>query len=146
MKGKNSAGLAAEDGKVASVRASRTQWTVFVAAGLLLASAACGSPGDEPPAALNPAPPVRKAFVVSLTVAAQQISQYQMMNGQVPEGDSVAALNQTRMISAPQTDPWGNEVRYHGEGASYTLSSAGPDRRWGTKDDIVIENGELQRP
>ena len=133
-------------GKEGTLRASTTRWTVFAAAVLLLVFTGCGSSGDEPPAALNPAPPVRKAFIVSLSVVAQQISQYQMMNGHVPEGDGVAALYQARITSAPQLDPWGNEVRYHGEGASYTLSSAGPDQEWGTKDDILFENGELQKP
>ena len=132
--------------KEASLRANGTRLAVFLAAALILASAACGSSSDEPPAALNPAPPVRKAFIVSLTIVAQQINQYQMMNGQVPEGEGVSALYRARISSAPQIDPWGNEVRYRGEGNSYTLSSAGPDQQWGTKDDIVIENGDLRKP
>jgi hypothetical protein len=117
---------------------------LFLMALASLASlAACGSSSDEPPAALNPGPPIRKAFILSLQTAASEIGRYQMMNGEVPQGEGVEVLYKARLMSVPQTDPWDDPVRYHGEGSTYTLSSAGPDRRWGTPDDIVIENGQL---
>jgi len=105
---------------------------------------ACGSSSSEPPAALNPAPPIRKAFLVSLQVAGTQIAQYETMHGHVPEGDGMGVLLAAGMRSVPQMDPWGNEVKYHGSGSSYTLSSAGPDGQWGTPDDIVIEDGQAR--
>ena len=37
----------------------------------------------------------------------------------------------------PKPDPWGTPYQYTSEeGASYTVTSAGPDRRLGTEDDI----------
>jgi len=87
---------------------------------------------------LNPATPIRKAFATSLEVYAQQVSQRENVSGHVPEGDGVAVLEHAGIRGIPNTDPWGNEVRYHGEGDHFTLSSAGPDGQWGTKDDIVI--------
>jgi hypothetical protein len=87
---------------------------------------------------LNPATPIRKAFAVSLEVYAQQISQQEALSGRIPQGDGIAVLERAGIRGVPGTDPWGNEVRYHGEGSRFTLSSAGPDGQWGTRDDIVI--------
>jgi hypothetical protein len=90
-------------------------------------------------AQFNPGPPIRKAFTVSLQMVAQQIDQRADMGGQVPQGDGVEALNQAGIRGVPGVDPWGNPLRYHGEGGHYTLSSAGPDQQWGTQDDVVFQ-------
>jgi predicted transcriptional regulator len=50
-----------------------------------------------------------------------------------------------RYISTPyQFDLWGKELRYRGKATNYRLVSAGPDRKSGTKDDLIIENGLLR--
>ena len=46
----------------------------------------------------------------------------------------------------PDKDPWDGEVRYHGEGQHFTLKSPGPDGKWGTRDDITIADGQIERP
>ncbi|MGH9822952.1 MAG: type II secretion system protein GspG [Blastocatellia bacterium] len=40
-------------------------------------------------------------------------------------------------------DAWSHEFLYSGAESDYTLSSAGPDGRPGTSDDIVLQNGKL---
>jgi len=127
------------DSKRTILAAGIAAWAL--ALGLLVA---CGSSNSEPPDAINPALNTRKAFLVSLQVAGTQISQYEMMHGHVPEGDGVGVLIEAGLRTVPQMDPWGNEVKYHGSGSNWTLSSAGPDNQWGTRDDIVIEDGQVR--
>jgi len=105
---------------------------------LILLAAGCGKSDNEPPAALNPAPAMRKAFMVSLKTAGEQVRNYAIENGHVPEGDSVEVPIAAGLRTTPSMDPWGNAVQYKGEGNHYSFSSAGPDKQWGTKDDIVI--------
>ncbi|HYM01249.1 MAG TPA: type II secretion system protein GspG [Blastocatellia bacterium] len=40
-------------------------------------------------------------------------------------------------------DAWSHEFLYKGTASSYTLSSAGPDGKPGTSDDIVMKDGKL---
>lgn len=127
------------------MRENPFRWRVPLAAAFLLVLCACGSSSDEPPAALNPGPPIRKAFIVSLEAGAQEISQYQLMNGDPPQGDGVQSLYSAGLRSVSAKDPWDGDVRYHGEGRHWTLSSAGPDTQWGTRDDIVFEDGRLKQ-
>ena len=115
-----------------------TAWTAALL--VLLVGLGCSSADEQAfKEGLNPAPPIRKAFVVSLEVNAQQIDQYVMMRGEAPQGDGAEVLQQAGIRGMPTKDPWDGEVRYHGEGTHYTLSSAGPDTQWETKDDIVIQ-------
>ncbi len=48
------------------------------------------------------------------------------------------------LTTVQRFDLWGEELKYHGSAASYRLSSDGPDRQSGTKDDLVVENGALK--
>ncbi len=122
---------------------SQNRWStpLLLAVLALLAVAlvtACGKSNNEPPAALNPAPPLRKAFTLSLIGSGTLIRNYGIENDGVPKGKGVAVLVAAGLKSIPRTDPWGEKVRYVGSGLHYKLSSAGPDRQWGTKDDIVV--------
>ncbi len=50
-----------------------------------------------------------------------------------------------RYVRSPQrVDLWGKEFEYQGSATSYRLISYGPDRKSGTKDDLIIENGALK--
>ncbi len=108
----------------------------------LLLAAACGSGEGDVPAGLNPGPPIRKAFQLSLEQAGREIQQAARSRGEVPQGEGREVLLAAGVRTVPQFDPWGGEVRYRGEGPRFTLSSAGPDGRWGTDDDLVVTGGE----
>lgn len=41
----------------------------------------------------------------------------------------------------PRSDPWGCRYRYQASGERFTLASSGPDRRWNTPDDLVVNDG-----
>jgi hypothetical protein len=45
--------------------------------------------------------------------------------------------------SVIRLDAWSSEFDYKGTPSNYSLTSAGADKRFGTADDIVIENGQL---
>jgi hypothetical protein len=45
----------------------------------------------------------------------------------------------------PQVDLWGMPFAYRGTNAGYRLSSAGPDRKPNTPDDLIVEAGTGQR-
>lgn len=107
--------------------------------GLVLA---CTS--SEPPPQLNPGKSMRAAAAAALEVYGAQLSQYQNVHGGLPEGDGVQVLLDADIRAVPRTDPFGTEMGYHNDGAHWTLSSAGPDMKWGTPDDIIIEDGQLK--
>ena len=79
---------------------------------------------------------------------AESIGAYQKANGKFPECDKISELID---FIAPQFtsrvhrfDLWGREFEYRGNASSYRLISAGPDRKTGSKDDLIVENGKLQ--
>lgn len=78
---------------------------------------------------------------------ADGIGAYKNERGQFVESDKIAELLDflsPRYLKAPQRfDLWGAEFEYRGSASSYRLFSPGPDRKSGTKDDLVIENGAL---
>jgi hypothetical protein len=52
-----------------------------------------------------------------------------------------------RYLSTPSgADLWGTPFKYRGAAGSYRLASAGPDRAWETRDDLVVENGSPRAP
>ena len=86
------------------------------------------------------------------TALLQQLSDglaaYQKERGQFAVADEIAALLDflsPRYLSvAPRFDLWGKEFEYKGSTTGYRLSSAGPDGKKGTKDDLIVENGSLK--
>lgn len=68
----------------------------------------------------------------SLEKTKELIEEFREDNGsRLPEpieGNRIAILNK---------DAWGTELRYELEKKTYAIRSAGPDRQWDTKDDIV---------
>lgn len=104
-------------------------------------SACAGTADDTPPAALNPAPPIRKAFIARMVSFDSAIQGIRIGSGHVPEGDGVQVVRDAGISNFPSEDPWGGEIRYTGSGPDYEITSAGPDRAWGTKDDVRIRNG-----
>ena len=79
---------------------------------------------------------------------ADGIGAYKNERGQFVDADRIAKLLDflsPRYLNAPpRVDLWGEELEYRGSAASYRLVSSGPDRKSGTKDDLIIENGEVK--
>jgi type II secretion system (T2SS) protein G len=53
-------------------------------------------------------------------------------------------LSPQYLPSVIRLDAWSHEFEYNGTANGYRLSSAGPDGKPGTADDIIIENGQLK--
>lgn len=76
------------------------------------------------------------------------IGAYKNDRGQFVEAEDIAKLLDLlapRYLKTPRRfDLWGEELKYRGSADSYRLVSLGPDRKSGTKDDLILENGELK--
>jgi hypothetical protein len=79
---------------------------------------------------------------------ADGLGAYKSDRGQFVESDRIAVLLDflsPRYVKTPQrVDLWGKELEYQGSATNYRLISYGPDRKSGTKDDLIIENGALK--
>lgn len=79
---------------------------------------------------------------------AEGLTAYQKERGQFADTDEIAELldflSPRYLSAAPRFDLWGKEFEYKGSSLNYRLSSAGPDGKRHTKDDLVIENGTLK--
>jgi hypothetical protein len=95
---------------------------------------------------------VRREKVRRTNVMLQQIADgigaYRSERGQFVDTDDIAELLDfisPRYLKIPHRfDLWGEQFKYRGSATSYRLISSGPDRKSGTKDDLIIENGALQ--
>jgi predicted transcriptional regulator len=89
---------------------------------------------------------VRRTTIM-LKEFADGLTAYQRDRGKFVETEEIAELLDylsPRYLPTPyRFDLWGKELKYRGKATSYRLASAGPDRKAGTKDDLVIENGLL---
>lgn len=81
---------------------------------------------------------------------ADGLAAYQKERGQFAATDEIAELldflSPRYLSAAPRFDLWGKEFEYKGSSSAYRLSSAGPDGKKGTKDDLLIENGIVRSP
>lgn len=79
---------------------------------------------------------------------ADGLEAYRREKGQfVPTDDFGVLLDHLspRYLGDPlRFDWWGTQFVYRGTAAGYQLLSAGADRKTGTKDDLIIENGVLR--
>jgi hypothetical protein len=79
---------------------------------------------------------------------ADGLGAYKTERGRFVESDRIAELLDflsPRYVRSPhRVDLWGKELEYQGSATSYRLISYGPDRKSGTKDDLIIENGALK--
>lgn len=71
--------------------------------------------------------------------------------GDFPKTVDITALNDVlcpaHLAHPVAFDAWTTPLRYHGEdGAHYRIRSAGPDRKWGTPDDIELKDGRFAEP
>ncbi len=81
---------------------------------------------------------------------AEGLTAYQKERGQFAATDEITELldylSPRYLSAAPRFDLWGKQFEYRGSASGYRLSSAGPDGKNGTKDDLVIENGAIKTP
>jgi hypothetical protein len=79
---------------------------------------------------------------------ADGLGAYKIERGRFVESDRITELLDflsPRYVKSPQrVDLWGKELEYQGSATSYRLISYGPDRKSGTNDDLVMENGALK--
>ncbi len=79
---------------------------------------------------------------------ADGLGAYKNDRGQFVEADKISILLDflsPRYLKIPQRfDLWGEEFEYRGSADNYRLISLGPDRKSGTKDDLIVENGQLK--
>jgi hypothetical protein len=71
--------------------------------------------------------------------------------GDFPKTSDISVLNDVlcpaHLPHPVGFDAWTTPLRYHGEdGAHYRIRSAGPDRKWGTPDDIELQDGRFAEP
>lgn len=79
---------------------------------------------------------------------ADGLSAYRRERGQFAVTDDIAELldflSPRYLMTPHRFDLWGKQFEYRGSATSYRLISSGPDRKSGTSDDLVVENGELK--
>jgi len=82
-----------------------------------------------------------------LRTLATALEAYRRDNGTYVEAETGAqlidSLGSRYLVEIIRLDAWSRELGYKGTSGGYRLSSAGPDGKAGTDDDIVFENGQL---
>ncbi len=80
---------------------------------------------------------------------ARSLETFRREHGRYVESEEIADLLDhlsPRYTGLPQRfDLWGTPLTYRGTPSEYRLLSAGPDRKWQTSDDLVLENGQWRQ-
>jgi hypothetical protein len=95
---------------------------------------------------------VRREKIRRTTAMLKQLSDgveaYRKARGEAPPTDEIARLLDylsPQFLNPPMRfDLWGRQFEYRGGASGYRLHSSGPDRKSGTDDDLVVENGALK--
>ncbi len=79
--------------------------------------------------------------------AATALGRYKAANGAYPEGENADALSALvpdfTDAEGPLTDAWDGAFSYESDGDDYTMISNGADKIAGTRDDIILNDGEF---
>ena len=84
----------------------------------------------------------KSAAKTGVSVIEQAISAYEMENGRLPDGLQnlldKGPMSGTAFVKKAESlkDPWGTEYQYTKQGEDFTVVSAGPDKSFGSSDDI----------
>ena len=82
--------------------------------------------------------------------SANALERYKAANGAYPEGGSADALSALvpdfTDAEGPFTDAWDGALSYESDGDDYTMISNGADKTAGTRDDIILHDGEFVGP
>lgn len=125
--------------------------SVLAAAGVLLIGIqfGCGDAGEEMAETTLRAIDQGKITGTRGTMEAlgRALQAYAVDKSEYPRGGSLAdameALVPAHLRAPVEIDAWGRAFTYEGDGESYTLTSAGPDGRFGSGDDIVLIDGRF---
>jgi hypothetical protein len=84
----------------------------------------------------------RRETLKSIEKLAEGIGAYRQRNGQLPNAADIVKLTDILhpqyMSELIRLDAWGNPLRYETAGADFHITSAGPDGRFGTPDDVAL--------
>jgi Type II secretion system (T2SS), protein G len=90
---------------------------------------------------------IRRTTIL-LEQLAKALTAYHRERGKFAETEDIAQLldflSPIYINRPPRFDLWGEQFQYRGTATTYRLVSSGPDRKQGTKDDLVIENGVIR--
>ena len=90
---------------------------------------------------------IRRTAVL-LKKMAEAIEAYRKEFGQIPATDKISELLDylsPRYFSPPERfDYWGKQLEFRSDAGNYRLISSGPDLKFGSEDDLVVENGVLK--
>jgi general secretion pathway protein G len=93
----------------------------------------------------------RNAAETQMNIFKNALKMYQLQVGSLPSGMSALRerpgdLADPSRWSGPYLDqeipkdPWGNEYQYKMSGATFEISSAGPDGQSGSEDDVTVKS------
>jgi len=95
---------------------------------------------DELLAAINEGR--RRETIAAMEKLAAGIANYRRSNGTIPVAADIVVLTDMLhpqyMSDLVRTDGWGHPIRYQVAGATYRMTSDGPDGVQGSSDDIVL--------
>lgn len=85
--------------------------------------------------------------IALMAEAASALERYKAANGGYPEGENAEALlalvPDFTDVEGPVTDAWDAPFSYDSNGDSYTIISNGADKTAGTRDDIILHDGNF---
>ena len=85
---------------------------------------------------------LKNAAKQGVSVIESAVARYEIDNGKLPDSlqnlvNKSGDMNVTYIRKAEGLkDPWGTEYQYSKQGYDFTVSSAGPDKNFGTEDDV----------
>jgi general secretion pathway protein G len=92
-------------------------------------------------------PKMKEAQIKTAETAARTVrsavSQWQLSNNDYGTCPTISELVQDKQLDSGQNtaDPWGSDFKISCDGDEVVVASAGPDKKPGTKDDIVVPKG-----
>ncbi len=86
----------------------------------------------------------RRDTVARMEKLAKAIDDYRIKNGAPPAARDIVELNDilhpTYISELVRVDGWGQPIEYGATGPAFRLTSKGPDGRWGTPDDVIVQH------
>ena len=85
----------------------------------------------------------RRDTVAKMEKLADAVDAYRRKNSKLPDARDIVELTDilhpNYMNELVRVDGWSQPIEYGASGSSFRLASKGPDGRWGTADDVVVQ-------